>query len=72
MLPVISVRMNQLLATNLDHMMDESVVFYANEMLSLPEGVNPSPNPATCHDPVPVKNPMQWGSLWCDPYLFGA
>lgn len=60
----------QLLLTNLDHMQDEAVVFYANEILSLPEGVNPSPNPATCHDPVPVKNPMQWGSLWCDPYLF--
>lgn len=62
----------QLLQTNLDHMLDEAVVFYANEILSLAEGVNPSPNPATCHDPVPVKNPMQWGSLWCDPYLFGV
>ncbi len=60
----------QLLLTNLDHMQDEAVVFYANEILSLAEGVNPSPNPATAHDPVPVKNPMQWGSLWCDPYLF--
>ncbi len=60
----------QFLETNLAHMFDESVVFYASEILSLPEGVNPSPHPATCHDPVPVKNPMQWASLWCDPYLF--
>lgn len=61
---------SELLETNLAHMFDEGAVFYANEMLSLPEGVNPTPHPATCHDPVPVKNPMQWGSLWCDPYLF--
>ncbi|MBM3275986.1 MAG: hypothetical protein FJZ00_12600, partial [Candidatus Sericytochromatia bacterium] len=56
----------QLLTTNLDHMLDETVVFFASEILSLPEGVNSAPNPATCHDPVPVKNPMQWASLWCD------
>lgn len=63
---------SELLATNLGHQMEEGVVFYANEILSLPEGDNPAPNLATGQDPVPVKNPMQWASLWCDPYLARA
>ena len=59
----------QLLATNMAHQMDEGVVFYSHEMLSLPEGGNPSPNPDTEQNPVPVKNPMQWWSQWCDAFL---
>ncbi|HEY9721309.1 MAG TPA: hypothetical protein V6D47_04800 [Oscillatoriaceae cyanobacterium] len=62
----------ELLDTNLAHQMDEAAMFYNNEMLSLPEGLNPSPNPDTAHNPVPVKNPMQWWSQWCDPYLGGV
>lgn len=58
-----------LLATNLAHQMGEGVVFYHHEILSLPEGKNPSPEPETADDPVPVKNPMQWWSQWCDAFL---
>lgn len=62
----------EILGTNLGHQAEEGVVFYASEILSLPEGINPAPNLATEQDPVPVKNPMQWASLWCDPYLARA
>ena len=27
------------------------------------------PNPETARNPVPVKNPIQWWSQWCDPYM---
>lgn len=59
----------ELLKTNLAHQMDEAAVFYNNEMLSLAEGENPFPNPETARNPVPVKNPIQWWSQWCDPYM---
>lgn len=59
----------EILATNLAHQHDEGAVFYCSELLSLPEGLNPSPNLATGRDPVPVRNPMHWASLWCDAYL---
>ncbi len=62
----------EILDTNLAHQVEEGAVFYASEILSLPEGVNSAPNLASCQDPVPVKNPMQWASLWCDPYLARA
>lgn len=59
----------ELLKTNLGHQMEEAAVFYNNEMLSLPEGENPFPEPDTERNPVPVKNPIQWWSQWCDPYM---
>ena len=59
----------ELLKTNLGHQMDEAAMFYCNEMLSLPEGENPFPEAATERNPVPVKNPIQWWSQWCDPYM---
>lgn len=59
---------DEVLQTNLAHQMDEGVVFYHQEMLSLPEGGNANPGPRA-GDPVPVKNPMQWGSQFCDVYL---
>lgn len=59
----------ELLATNLAHQMDEGVLFYCQELFSLPEGTNPSPSSATQSNPVPVKNPMQAWSSWCDAYL---
>ena len=58
-----------LLETNLAHQQDEAVVFYNNELLSLAEGVNPSAEAGTADNPVPVRNPMQWWSQWCDAYL---
>lgn len=60
-----------LLLTNLGHQQEEAVLFYNNEMLGLPDGVNPSPNEETATNPVPVKNPMQWWSQFCDVYLDG-
>lgn len=63
--------LEDLLAAQLDHQMDEGVVFYVHEILSLPEGGNPHAVPGTCRQPVPVKNPMQWWSQWCDPFLEG-
>lgn len=59
----------ELLRTNLAHQTEEGVLFYNNEILSLAEGLNPAPDAATEGDPVPVKNPMQWWSQWCDAYL---
>jgi hypothetical protein len=56
------------LASNLAHQMDEGVVFYHQEMLSLPLGGNAHAGPRA-QDPVPVKNPMQWVSQFCDVYL---
>ncbi len=61
-------RVAEVLASNLTHQMQEGVVFYHQEMLSLPEGVNATPGPRS-QDPVPVKNPMQWVSQFCDVYL---
>ena len=58
----------EVLASNLTHQMEEGVVFYHQEMLSLPEGANANPGPRAL-DPVPVKNPMQWVSQFCDVYL---
>jgi len=56
------------LDSNLAHMVEEQAVFYNNELFSLPEGRNPSPN-GNNEDPVPVKNPVQYWSQWMDAYL---
>lgn len=56
------------LDSNLAHQMDEQAIFYNNELFSLPEGKNPSPTRRS-HQPVPVKNPIQFWSQWVDPYL---
>lgn len=57
-----------LLLTNLDHMVSEGAIGYCSELFSLPVGGNPNPGP-TSENPVPVKNPAQYWSHWCDPYL---
>jgi len=44
----------------LDHQMSEGVVFYNQELFSLPEGENPCET-SLSSNPVPVKNPVQ---LW--------
>lgn len=55
------------LAVNaLDHQMTEGVAFYNHELFSRPCGNNPTPDPVTCNNPVPVKNPIQFWSQWCD------
>lgn len=57
-----------LLVSNLDHMVSEGAIGYCNELFSLPVGENPSPC-LESRNPVPVKNPAQYWSHWCDPYL---
>jgi hypothetical protein len=57
-----------LLVSNLDHMVCEGVIGYCGELFSLPVGRNPSPS-AESENPVPVKNPAQYWSHWCDPFL---
>lgn len=53
----------------LDHQMTEGAIFYNNELLSLPFGNNPLPMELTAQNPVPVKNPIQFWSQWCDQML---
>jgi len=58
-----------LLRNTLDHQMSEGALFCTHELFSLPIGNNPFPGRKTQTNPVPVKNPMQFWSQWCDPFL---
>ncbi len=58
----------EILESNLEHQMNESAIFYCNELFSLPEGKNPYPFKNT-NNLVPVKNPIQLWSHFCDDYL---
>jgi hypothetical protein len=58
-----------LLVNNLDHQMSEGALFYNQELFSRPCGNNPTPDERTRRNPVPVKNPIQFWSQWCDPYI---
>jgi hypothetical protein len=58
-----------LLVNNLDHQMSEGALFYNQELFSRPCGNNPAPEERTRDNPVPVKNPIQFWSQWCDPYI---
>ena len=49
----------EVLETNLQHQMSEGAIFYNNELFSLAEGSNP----------IPVKNPIQLWSNFCDVYI---
>jgi len=59
---------NEILESNLEHQMNEAAIFYCNELFSLPEGRNTNPT-NTSNNPVPVKNPIQLWSHFCDDYL---
>jgi len=55
--------------SNLEHQQREGVLFYSHELFSLmPPGNGPHRLEAG-HHLVPVKNPMQWWSQWCDPFF---
>ncbi|MEM1514814.1 MAG: hypothetical protein QXH24_02010 [Candidatus Bathyarchaeia archaeon] len=58
-----------ILINNLDHMISEGAIGYANELFSLPTGQNPSSIKEQTFSPVPVKNYAQYWSHWCDPYI---
>ena len=49
--------------------MSEGALFYNQELFSRPCGNNPAPDERTRRNPVPVKNPIQFWSQWCDPYI---
>jgi hypothetical protein len=59
----------EILKNVLDHQMSEGVLFSTQELFSLAEGFNPERNDETAGNPVPVQNPMQFWSQWCDPFL---
>ena len=61
-------KVKEILESNLWHQMDEGAIFYCNELFSLPEGRNPSPT-KTSNEPIPMKNPIQLWSHFCDAYL---
>jgi len=57
-----------LLLSNLDHQVCEAGFGYCSELFSLPTGGNPARGRFS-ENPVPVKNPAQYWSQWCDPFL---
>ncbi len=59
----------ELLMNNLDHQMTEAALFYNQELFSRPEGNNPQRDARTGDNPVPVKNPIQFWSQWCDAFV---
>jgi hypothetical protein len=59
----------QLVLNTLDHQVTEGAIFFNHELFSRPFGNNPCPDPVTRSNPVPVKNPIQFWSQWCDPMI---
>ncbi|MCS7098152.1 MAG: hypothetical protein NZ922_04165 [Candidatus Methanomethyliaceae archaeon] len=59
---------NGILLNSLDHMVSEGALFYINEIFGHAVGKNPSPKGINMN-PIPLKNPAQYWSHWCDPYL---
>jgi len=57
-----------ILLNNLDHMISEGAIFYINEIFGHPVGKNPNPTEWSMN-PIPLKNPAQYWSHWCDPYI---
>jgi len=57
-----------ILLNNLDHMISEGALLYANELFGHPVGRNPYPSELSA-SPIPLKNPAQYWSHWCDPYI---
>jgi hypothetical protein len=57
-----------LLLNSLDHMLSESALLYSNEIFGLPVGKNPCPSDGSMNV-IPLKNPAQYWSHWCDPYV---
>jgi glycogen debranching enzyme len=59
---------NELLMNALDQMVSESALLYTNEIFGLPVGRNPNPSEGSMNL-IPLKNPAQYWSHWCDPYV---
>jgi len=58
----------EILLNNLDHMISEGAIFYINEIFGHPIGKNPNPTEYSMNL-IPLKNPAQYWSHWCDPYI---
>ncbi|MGQ9759629.1 MAG: hypothetical protein ACUVQ5_03535 [Candidatus Methanomethylicaceae archaeon] len=64
----LEIEIRSILLNNLDHMVSEGGLLYANELFGHPVGRNPYPSNWSLN-PIPLKNPAQYWSHWCDPYL---
>lgn len=53
---------------SLDQMLSESALLYSNEIFGLPIGRNPNLSKSS-NNVIPLKNPAQYWSHWCDPYV---
>jgi hypothetical protein len=56
------------LMNTLDQSVSESVLLYSNEIFGLPSGKNPDSS-SDNRNVIPLKNPAQFWSHWCDPFL---
>jgi len=57
-----------ILLNALDQAMSEGAIMYSSEIFGLPTGRNPNPSD-TCMNIIPLKNPAQYWSHWCDPFI---
>ena len=64
----LEIEIRGILLNNLDHMLSEGVLLYSNELFGHPVGRNPNPSEGSMN-PIPLKNPAQYWSHWCDPYI---
>ncbi|MCX8181707.1 MAG: hypothetical protein N3D12_01180 [Candidatus Methanomethyliaceae archaeon] len=64
----LEIEVRGVLLNNLDHMLSEGALLYSNELFGHPVGKNPNPSKGSMN-PVPLKNPAQYWSHWCDPYI---
>lgn len=59
---------SELLVNTLDQTISESALLYTSEIFGLPVGRNPNPSEVSMN-PIPLGNPAQYWSHWCDPYV---
>jgi hypothetical protein len=59
---------HDILVNTLDQSISEGALMYSSEIFGLPTGKNPSPSGCSMNL-IPLKNPAQYWSHWCDPFL---
>ncbi|MEM3040244.1 MAG: hypothetical protein QXO54_05515 [Candidatus Methanomethylicaceae archaeon] len=64
----LEIEIRGILLNNLDHMLSEGALLYSNELFGHPVGRNPNPSEGSMNL-IPLKNPAQYWSHWCDPYI---
>ncbi|MBC7113032.1 MAG: hypothetical protein H5T34_03275 [Candidatus Methanomethyliales bacterium] len=64
----LEIEIRGILLNNLDHMICEGAILYESELFGHPVGRNPHPSEGSMN-PIPLKNPAQYWSHWCDPYI---